>query len=386
MLTLAQLRTPITEDQAVQTLLDQLQALGFNVSSWQSGSVERDIVEAIGFVLADSTKSTDALSRLGYNDSATGDALTELSRSHFDNTRDPGQRTQGIVTLTDVGGIGPVSFNPGDVVVSDKSTPANTFRNITGDTLPALGFVQLTFEAEIAGADGNVANGEITELVTAIAGVTVDNTTNAPGSATWRSLEGADVESDPTLRVRNSTRWARLSIAKPADAYINIALGVTGVARARVDDTNPRGPGTVDVYIAGPSGTVGGTEVAAVQTAIDAERPVTADVLVIAATAITQDLAGSVFVDPSVYDGPAGVLETNVKQAADDYINSLPIGGVVLPPGPGGVMPRSELVGAMTAVDGTEAVALSDPAADVPVATFEIVIRGTNTGLVFTPI
>jgi hypothetical protein len=79
MLTLAQLRTPITEDQAVQTLLDQLQALGFNVSSWQSGSVERDIVEAIGFVLADSTKSTDALSRLGYNDSATGDALTELS-------------------------------------------------------------------------------------------------------------------------------------------------------------------------------------------------------------------------------------------------------------------------------------------------------------------
>lgn len=382
--TLAQLRTPISQDDMVQTILDGLAAVGFNTSSWQSGSTQRDIVESVALVLSDLTESVALLSTLGFNESATGEALTEFSLSHYDHTRKPAIRTQGIVKLTDDGGVGPVSINPSDVVVGDLATPQHTFRNLTGGTLPNLGTLTLTFEAEVAGADSNIANGEITELVTAIAGVSVSNTANAPGSTTWRSQEGADAESDPTLRERNRSRWGLLSIAVPADGYINLALGVDGVERAAVDDTNPRGPGTVDVYAAGASGTAGPSEVADVQTAVDARRPVSADVLAIAAAELLQDVDGVIFVNTNKYDGPGGVLETAVEDAIDSFINGLDIGGTVLPPGPGGVMPFSELIGAITAVDGVEGVALTNPTADVPIATFEVMVR-QNFGLTYTP-
>ncbi len=382
--TLEQLRTPVTQDQMLQTILDNLQAVGFNTSSWQAGSTQRDICEAMALIFSDLTESIDALSRLGFNESATGEALTEFSLSHYDNTRKLAQKTQGIVKLTDDAGVGPITFNPSDVVVGNEATPQQTFRNITGDTLPLNGDVTMTYEAEVGGAAGNVANGDIVRLITAIAGVSATNLDNAPGSATWRSQEGADAEPDPTLRTRNRTRWGLLSIAVPEDGYINLALGVVGVERAAVDGTNPRGPGTVDVYAAGPSGPASGAEVAEVQTAIGARRPVTADALALAAVALNQDFIGEVFVDTNKYDGPAGVLETAVKQAIDDFVNGLAIGGKVIPPGPPGKMLFSELIGAITAVDGVESVVLTTPSADVTLATFEVMVRLAFT-LTFTP-
>ena len=81
---------------------------------------------------------------------------------------------------------------------------------------------------------------------------------------------------------------------------------------------------------------------------------------------------------------PAGVLETAVKQAIDDFVNGLAIGGTVIPPGPPGKMLFSELIAAITSVDGVESVVLTTPSADVTIATFEVMVRLAFT-LTFTP-
>ena len=60
-LTLAQLRTVTTRDDALEDLLTTLQALGFNTSAWQSGSVQRTLMTAFAQGYASMTEITAAL-------------------------------------------------------------------------------------------------------------------------------------------------------------------------------------------------------------------------------------------------------------------------------------------------------------------------------------
>jgi uncharacterized phage protein gp47/JayE len=139
------------------------------------------------------------------------------------------------------------------VVIADDDN-GYTYRNTDGDPLAAGGTLQLTFEAETAGANRNVANGKITTVVTGPAGVTVSNPAVAPAT-TWITTFGADEESDAKLRLRDRNKWGTLSAAGPTAAYIAWALEADPViTRLNVVNDNPRGPGTTDLFIAGSSG------------------------------------------------------------------------------------------------------------------------------------
>ena len=86
-LSLEQLRTPVTDNDETARLLDVLQSLGFNTSGWQPGSVQRTIVQMIGTASARWAEAVYTISLFGFTDSATGDALTAFSNSHYDNQR-----------------------------------------------------------------------------------------------------------------------------------------------------------------------------------------------------------------------------------------------------------------------------------------------------------
>lgn len=371
-LTVKQLTTPVSKEEALQLMLDELESLGFNVTNWHSGSVQRTFLKGVAVVWALATQYVDLTTRIGFNESSYEDGLTLFSRSHYDNERVEEIATEGVMLFTGAAVGPPHTVSVGDVVVQDEATGLY-FENTEGGTIPASGTKQLAMRAREEGTASNIPNGSTLKMSTTFTGVTVTNPD--PGTGTWITTLGVDAEDDDTLRTRNRTKWATLNWAAPEEAYINLALNAdTDVTRVAVDDSNPRGPGTVDVYIARADGVAVSADVTTVQEAIDAVRPVSADAYTQAAAAQPVTISGTVYVTAALHDSDK---EAEIEQAAIDYINSLVIGGDVLA-GSTGVVPFSELLHAITDVEGVRSVALTSPTADVTVSGFAVAtVSGT---------
>jgi uncharacterized phage protein gp47/JayE len=221
--------------------------------SWQEGSWPRTTLELAAELWSDISEVNAGLARARFNSVSTGDWLKLLAINHYDNTPNPARKTQGVARLTAAASApGPFPFAAGDVTI--KHIPTGfTYRNLTAGTLAAGGTLDLTFEAEVAGANRNVQSGTITGLVVSLSGVTVSNPVFANG--TWITQLGANAETDDELRERNRTKWATLGYGAPGEAYVHWGRSAdAAVKRVSVDDQNPRGPGTTDVIIAGDLG------------------------------------------------------------------------------------------------------------------------------------
>lgn len=370
-LSVAQLLTPITKAEALQWLIDQLGAVGFNASSWQDGGIRRTMLEAFATGASDLAIAVRLMTEAGFNALASGPLLTEFSESHYDNTRIAAVRTAGPMRLTIAAGSGPYTVTAGQLVVSDEVN-GFTYRSTNGGTLSS-GTVNdtITFQAEVAGASRNLGVNTITVLTTPLAGVTVTNPVIT--GSTWYTTAGADEESDAALRLRNITKWALFALGRPSEAYTNMALGVAGVTRCTVDATNATGAGFTDVYIAGPTATASGGNVASVQALFDDYEAISATTTAYAATEKTINVTGTIYLTASTNTASG---RERVRQAIRDYINGLDIGGVVLPPATSGVVPKSELIGAATAIPGVVSFNMTAPLTDTALLVNEVAVVG----------
>lgn len=371
-LSIAQLLTPVSKAEALQWLIDQLGALGFNASSWQSGGIRRTMLEAFATGGADLTIAVRIMTEAGFNALATGALLTAHAKSWYDNDKIAAVRTRGPLRLTTAAGSGPYTITVGQLVVKD-ATNGYTYRNVTSGTLTG-GSVNDTiiFEAEVAGSSRNVGTNTITVLATPLAGVTVTNPVIT--GSTWYTTAGADEESDVALRLRNVTKWALFALGRPADAYKNMALSVAGVTRVTVDQTNSTGVGFTDCYLAGPTATASAQNVIDVQALYTAYEAASATTTAYAATAKTVNVVGQVYID-AAKNTTAG--REAVRQAIRDYINGLDIGGVILPPATTGVVPKSELIGAATSAPGVRSFPMTSPNSDTALLVNEVAVVGT---------
>ncbi len=373
-LTLKQLRTPISEDEALDGLLTIAQSLGFNTTAWQSGSVQRTFLQIFAVVWSTTTNVTDSLSRLAFNQDSFGDGLTAFSSSNYDNTRILATNTIGDAVLTG-GAVGPPHVVAiGDVVIADDNGVA--FRNVTAGVIPASGAVTLSFKADTPGVSGNVANNTINNLQTAFAGVTVTNPD--PGSGSWITTLATDNEADPTLQQRNTDKWGTLSPSDPASRYaFFISTAVPSATRVEIDDGNPDGPGSLRAYIAGATGISSGADVAATQTELERIRNPTANVLALAAAAQVQPFTYTAYI---LTANNTAATQAAVQQALEDYTNSLPIGGQLFPDLMQGLWVLSEAVQAMSVIAGVERVDFAVPTGlVVPINGHAIMTVGTVT-------
>ena len=136
--------------------------------------------------------------------------------------------------------------------------------------------VKVPVIAENYGQASNVTTGAICEIVTSIGGV------DAVGNETdWLLTEGADEESDESLRYRYFLRWMSISGLNKY-FYESMALSVPGVEAVKVHDRHPRGQGTVDVYIKGAAGLPTQNLLDQVTAVIEEEKPMIDDFLVLA--------------------------------------------------------------------------------------------------------
>jgi|SRR6185295_766241 len=386
MLTIAQLRKPLTRAEAATRITELLTALGFDTTGWQDGRVQKTWFNMFAVVFSDLTEVVKAIVEFGSNVYASGDALHEYSRSRFQNEVVRAVRTSGPMTLRSTASI-PYTIDPGSLIASTDA--GVQFRNVhdNQETLPAGSVASpatlvLNFEALVAGAQGNVPLNSVRRLLKPLAGVTIANDQGTP----WYSIAGADQQSDEVLRRRNETKWASLTVELVAESYENIALN-HGAKKVKVNDTNPRGAGTIDVYSAEETALLGDLTMQAIQVAFS-ERAFQTDsawshpwppgnlsrVANRHPPTVALDVTATLYHDPN--QDPADIVARG-RAALLEFLRVTPIGGWDYSPGPANVVTREELVDRLKDVDGVKTVVTSF--ATLSVGTLALVIEGTWT-------
>lgn len=173
MKTLAELLTTYTTTEIANAILADLasQSTPLPTTSWQSGSVPRTLVSVFADSEANLYSARYNVVSGGYLSTSTGDWLTLLASELFGLTRTEAVQTEGLVQLTDAGG-GPHTITAGSTTVASGT---RTYVATAGATLPLNKSIFVPVRASVAGLAGNVANGAIATLVTALAGASVSN-------------------------------------------------------------------------------------------------------------------------------------------------------------------------------------------------------------------
>ncbi len=380
-----QLRTPVNEEDALDTILGYLTLVGFNATSWQTGSLQRKLIRYGSYIYSDLTQLVGKVVDFGYNETATGAALTELSLSHYDNERGTAVATVGQMRLLNEGVL-PQTIAVSQLVAAytEPDGTQRTYRNVTGGTVAAVdGTLDLQWAAETKGSDWNIPVNSTLVLLTPVAGVTVSNPAIV-GTSTWITTSGADAESDPTLQTRNRTKWSTLSVESIRDTVVNLALtAAPNVTRVEVDDQNTAGAGTAAIYLATSTGPASSADVTAVQTALSARffgnDGTPPRVQAVAALDDALNIAATVYY---AGDFSEALIRGYVDEALEDFLATIPMGGFEYAGSYTALVPVSEIENAIrqTEINGQKpvrAVVMTTPTENVSVPAWTVLTRGT---------
>jgi len=266
----------------------------------------------------------------------------------------------------------PASYAEGGVSVTGESgavvpTGTSMLRSdgaefvSTADATLASGTATVQVTALLAGAAGNAVVSTGMTLVLPVAGVS-----GTAAVATGGLVGGADAESDDALRARVLYRIQQPPMGGAAHDYVAWALEVAGVTRAWVYPLE-LGVGTVVVRFVRDNDVSmipDGGEVSAVQTYIDARRPVTAQVTVAAPTADPLDLTIDITPDTAA-------VRTAIQLELEDLLRR--------EAAPGGTILLSHLREAISVAAGETDHTLSSPTADVTHSVGSMAVLGTIT-------
>lgn len=149
----------------------------FPVTSWQAGGVIRTLIAVWSVISRSFNDLIRAVTQGVLLELSSGAWLTLLAYNVYQVTRDAAVSTVGMVQLTDVSGA-PTVVGVGDLTVSDSS--GRRYQNDLAGTLPASAshffrVVAMNDDPTLTPSGYNVSNSTITTLVSALAGVSVNN-------------------------------------------------------------------------------------------------------------------------------------------------------------------------------------------------------------------
>lgn len=232
----------------------------------------------------------------------------------------------------------------------------------TATTIGIGGSAETTVTALVAGASGDAAAATPLNILSPIAGIVSMAVVGALGIGA-----GADAETDTALRARVLARIKAPPHGGNAGDYQAWALAVPGVTRAWPQPLG-NGPGTVivrfmmdDTYADGIPGPV---DVAVVEAAIDAVRPVTA--LVTCAAPAAVPLAVDIRLAPD-----SAAVRTAVEAELRDLIRREAV--------PGGTLLISHIREAISIAAGETDHILLSPSANVAIGAAQITTFGAIT-------
>jgi len=242
-----------------------------------------------------------------------------------------------------------------------------TYR-VTADAEIDGGEATISVESVEAGTAGNLAAGETLTFESPLDGVDSAATVDAGDGIAG----GLDEGTMSNLLSRLLLRWQEPAQGGADQDYKAWALAVPGVTRAWVFPLE-NGPGTVVVRFVLDEQEGGifpdGAAVALVQAALDAERPVTAEVTAVAPTPLA--VAFTIAVTPNT---------TEAKNAVSAELADLLFREAEPGDGAGkGTIKLSKMLVAIGVAEGVEDFTLTVPAADVVPAAGELAVLGTIT-------
>jgi uncharacterized phage protein gp47/JayE len=237
------------------------------------------------------------------------------------------------------------------------------------------GTLDVDITADEAGSDSNASAGEIDDLVTTLLGVTCTNAAAAVATDEATPDQIADLCRE---------KLGALSPNGARDAYSYVAktstlTGVTTVTRVRVfGDTDT---GDVTVYLAGPAGAVGGSDVTAVTAALaQYATPLCVTLSVASASTVNVPVTYELWLYRSVNKTQSEV-EDAVDDALADMIAVRPIGGDIIPPATSGALYKSLIESTIREVfrDDAFRVSVTAPSGDTALTNSQVAVLGTVT-------
>lgn len=365
----ADLLTTKTLDEWKAAIVNGATAVGLRTENWAEGGYTRTLVALFAQLLKTAGDTVRIVAASGFLDTAEGDWLTLLVRNLYGVERIVATYASAAdsLVLTNNGG-GLFVYEAGDIIVAHATSKA-TYKNTTGGTLsPGVGqTLTLSLIAEEPGSDSSADVGTITDMVTTSLGVTCTNVV---------ALVGLDEEKDAALRTRARNSLALLALGGIGRAYEYLATSAlrddgTPVGITRVQVMPATGDGSVAIYVAGPSGAVTLQDVDIVQASFDASvTPYGLEALVASASNLSVTAPCTIWIPASL-----GYTElearTLVFNALKAYVESLPIGGVIIAPAEGKIYWRALLAVVASAVPGTLKAQLTS---EVDITVFDAVV------------
>lgn len=224
-----------------------------------------------------------------------------------------------------------------------KTTGGVAFVTTAAGVIGAGGTVDIAARASVAGIDGNQAATTALALTAAPSGV--------QSQATIVTMTGGtDIESDRDLLARVLYDMRLPPMGGAAHDYYAWAMEVPGVTDAYIF-TQRRAVNAVDVVLETAGGLPSVDLIAAVTAHINALRPVCVDLLVMAPTLVTVDIAAVLTLSGTTL----AIATARIDSALAAYFSTLHVGGTVT---------RTKLI-SLIMVDGVVDVTLTAPAANV---------------------
>jgi uncharacterized phage protein gp47/JayE len=348
-ISLSDLLSTKTLEKWKQSIVATATAQSLSPDNWAEGAFMRSMLALFAYFYAIAGDAVKLIAAGGFLDFAEGKWLTLLAKQVFnvDRIEATFAAAPSAMMLTNAGG-GIFVYDAGDIVFSNPATK-QTYRNTSGGTLSAGGTLTLDLIAEEAGNSGSSGVGTITELVTTSLGVTCTNIV---------ALVGVDEEKDPALRVRCRESLGALSIGGPKKAYEFFAKSAkrtdgTAIGVTRVRPMTPPGDGTIDIIVAGAAGAVSDPDVAIIQALFDSlATPYGFNATAVSASNLSVSAPCTIWIPASLAMSEADARQA-VFNALELYINTAPIGGVVIAPATGKIYWRALLGVVAGAIPGT---------------------------------
>lgn len=286
------------------------------VTDYTPGSNIRSIFETVAIFVEYLQFLIEGVYRSFYVDSAAGDDLDSRVRD-FGMARKAAKRATGKIkfqrndpatsTFTVAAGV-EVSTQP-DVFGSTISYSLDNDVTFPSGAVEAIGDIT----CNIAGIDGNVASGKITNITSAIPGI--DAVINP-----YALTDGASQESDSQLRKRVPVFLNGLKRANE-DAIKSAILAIEGITLVRLQENNPN-QGYITVYVANESGKLSQDQLDAVKVAAEetAAFGIQANVVEPSIQYITIELTAELDTDNYNED----ILLYDMKSLIDEYIRTNP--------------------------------------------------------------
>lgn len=345
---------------------EELEEAGMSPIYWEDGGLFKTLIMIFLLIKEELLYLLRHILKNSYLATAEGVWL-DLKAQDYSRTRKKPLRTVGKVTLKRNRLNGTIKIPVGYIFKTEMDSSGKEYRFIVEKEQ----FIQdyestcdIEVVAEETGEEYNLPENKIVKSVQHIEEITeITNLKN------WIIREGSSEEDDEQFRERVQNWWDELAQLPTGAKYRAIAMNVPGVMNCFVDDLHPRGQGTIDIILIGPSGVPSQELIDDVTKEIKKVQGPYDDIQYLKPSTQKVDIAVQVTIAPFRE-------EQTIKAAVEKAIEDL------LKTEKGKILTHiyiAEIVKRLMSVDGVNNIVVTSPSTDISTTNKTILQLGTKT-------